>query len=146
MRKHSEACINAQIAATRWRVRWPKYCRRCGGRGTIHDPGYWDGRRGEGLPPSDEPCDYCQSHTVSPQQLRLKNLHGSALSISVLMDLMGIPNLAEFARCPRCFQHAVRVDTDDPEACIACDWNWGKGADDYCPEVECIGSCAEVAY
>ena len=119
--KHTPDCQARMARYTAWITRWPHYCKTCNAIGVIHDPGYWDARAGEGLPPNDEPCENCVASIDSD-------------TTSVL------------GCCPRCvgiFDVAnLLVDSKNATECPHCGWANGIGTDDHCPEVDCY--CGEV--
>lgn len=115
---HTADCLAQQKRYEDWIARWPNACKKCSATGIIHDPGVYRYPDGSGDPPSDDPCEQCTAK-INPEQ----------------------PDDECCAYCPRCATFGLDITTDE-SACATCGWAWGRGADDYMPEVECC--CYEV--
>jgi hypothetical protein len=133
---HTELCTARQLAYAVWIARWPNACTHCHARGVLYDSGYWDARAGEGLPPSEEPCEHCSGKEAKPSEER----HLPAFLLDTPEHIVGHVGVQiDFGYCPRC---AGVMEVSDPVPCLHCGWNWGQGPDDYMPDNDCY--CDEL--
>ena len=115
----TERTARMEMERAEWEATWPRYCRSCGGYGTMESGGDWVpyGSGNTRLPSYPEPCSTCGEAGLCPR-----------CGEQVAHDAESSENFFE-----------------GEAACPFCGWCWGKNPGDVLPEEpEC--HCFEMAH